>query len=143
MLSCRLSRWWWWLLSQSLVLSLILRLTFRGYKESEVPAPFRGSFSIFLWGTFSDALSFGASSSSLVCPAFFFIGGRALLLGYEGFFTINILLCFCEHLSHACLGIFGDGKHQVFRLNPKPAMNAVIANFSLGIYTFKDSALNL
>ena len=46
------------------------------------------------------------------------MGGRALFLGYEGFFTVNILLCFCEHFSHACLGIFGDGKHQVFRLNP-------------------------
>ena len=46
------------------------------------------------------------------------MGGRALFLGYEGFFTVNIFLCFCEHLSRACLGIFGDGKHQVFRLNP-------------------------
>ena len=85
---------------------------------SKVPMPFWGSFSIFLWGPFPTALSFGALSSSLVCSAFFFMGGRALLLGYEGFFTVNILLCFCEHLSHAGLGIFGDGKHQVFLLNP-------------------------
>ena len=40
-LSCRLSRWWWWLLSQSLVLSLILRLTFKGYETSEVPMPYQ------------------------------------------------------------------------------------------------------
>ena len=40
-LSCRLSRWWWWLLSRSLVLSLILRLTFRGYETSEVPTSYK------------------------------------------------------------------------------------------------------
>ena len=39
-LSCRLTRWWRRLLSQSLVLSLILRLIFRGYEVSEVPAPY-------------------------------------------------------------------------------------------------------
>ena len=38
MLSCRLPRWW--LLSQGLVLSLILRLIFRGYEASEVPVPY-------------------------------------------------------------------------------------------------------
>ena len=85
---------------------------------SEVLTPFWGSFSVFLWSPFPVALSFGALSSSLVCPAFFFVGGKALLFGYEGFFTVNILLCFCEHLSHAFLGILGDGKHQVFGMNP-------------------------
>ena len=44
MLSCRLSRWWWWLLSQSLVPSMNLRLTFRGYETSEVPAPYQVFF---------------------------------------------------------------------------------------------------
>ena len=39
MLSCRLPRRW--LLSRGLVLSLILRLIFRGYEESEVPAPYK------------------------------------------------------------------------------------------------------
>ena len=39
-LSRRLQRWGWRLLSQSLVLSLILRLTFRGYETSEVPTPY-------------------------------------------------------------------------------------------------------
>ena len=41
MLSCCLTRWGWWLLSQSLVLSLTLRLIFRGYEASEVPAPYQ------------------------------------------------------------------------------------------------------
>ena len=40
MLSCRLPRWWWWLLSRGLVLSLILRLIFRGYEASEVPTSY-------------------------------------------------------------------------------------------------------
>ena len=38
MLSCRFPRWW--LLSRGLVLSLILRLIFRGYEVSEVPTPY-------------------------------------------------------------------------------------------------------
>ena len=41
MLSCILSRWWWRLLSQGLILSLTLRLTFRGYKTSEIPMPYQ------------------------------------------------------------------------------------------------------
>ena len=41
MLSYRLSRWWWRLLSQGLILSLTLRLTFRGYKTSEIPTPYQ------------------------------------------------------------------------------------------------------
>ena len=85
---------------------------------SEVPTPFRGSVFVFLWRSFLVAVSLGASSSSFVCPALFFVGGRALFFRYEGLFTVDILLCFCEHLCHACLGIFGDGEHQVFRLDP-------------------------
>ena len=40
-LSCRLSRWWWRLISQGLILSLTLGLTFRGYKMSEIPTPYQ------------------------------------------------------------------------------------------------------
>ena len=46
---------------------------------SEVSPPFWGSFSIFPWGPFLVALSFGVSSSSLVDPTFLFTGGGALL----------------------------------------------------------------
>ena len=109
----------------------------------EVSTPFRGPFSIFLWRPLPVALSFGASCSPLVCPTFFFMGGGDPFLGYESFFAIDVLLCFCDHFSHACLRIFRDGKHQVFDCTPNPAMNAVIVNFSSGISTFRDSALNL
>ena len=34
----------------------------------EVSTPFWGSFSLFLWGCFPNALSSGASSSSFICP---------------------------------------------------------------------------
>ena len=54
--------------------------------------PFRGSFFIFLLGLFSKALSFGVSSPSLVSSTLFFVVGRALFFGYEGLFTIDILL---------------------------------------------------
>ena len=55
---------------------------------SEVPSPFRGSFSIFSWGFFLVVLYFGASSSSFVYSTSLFTGGRALPLGYEGFLAV-------------------------------------------------------
>ena len=85
---------------------------------SKVSTPFRGPFSIFVWRPLPVALSFGAPSSLLGCPAFFFMGRGAPFLGYESFFAIDVLLRFCEHLSHAFLRIFENGKHQVFRLYP-------------------------
>ena len=87
-------------------------------KISEASTPFRGPFSIVLWRPLPVALSFWAPSSSLVCPAFFFMGRGAPFLGYEGFFAIDVLLRFFEQFNHACLRIFRDGKHQVFRLHP-------------------------
>ena len=59
---------------------------------SEVPTPFWGPFSIFLWRPFLVALSFGAPSSSFVCPVFFFMSVRALFLGYEGSPLIYFML---------------------------------------------------
>ena len=103
---------------------------------SEVSTPFWGSFSIFLWGCFPNALSFGASSSSFICPTLFFMGGRALLLGYEGFFFVNVLLCLCEHLNHVCLGIFGDRKHQVVRLNTQAGDECRDRKFLIGYIYF-------
>ena len=40
-------------------------------------------------------------------------------------------------------GFFEMENFKSFDCTPSPAMNAMIANFSSGISTFKDSALNL
>ena len=83
----------------------------RAQMISEIPPPFRGSFSIFSWGFFLVVLSFRASSSPFVCRTSLFTGGRALPLGYEGFLAIYIFLFFGEYLGYACLRVLRDGKH--------------------------------
>ena len=72
---------------------------------SDAPSSLWGLFSVPSWGSLSVSLSPRASLPLLVSPAFLLVGLRASSLGYEGFFSVNVLLCFSEHLSHACLRI--------------------------------------
>ena len=46
-------------------------------------------------------------------------------------------------LAMLALGFFEMENIRSFNCTPNPAMNAVIANFSSGMSTFRDSALNL
>ena len=74
----------------------------------DVPSSYRGLPSVFSappWGSVLVCLSLGASFSFFVAPTLFLLSRRASLLGQEGFFTIDILLCFCEDLVHACLRV--------------------------------------
>ena len=80
---------------------------------SEIPPPFRGSFSILSWGFFLVVLSFRASCSPFVCRTSLFTSGRALPFRYEGFLAVYIFLCLGEYLGHACLGVLRDGEHQI------------------------------
>ena len=73
-----------------------------------VPSSYRGPLSVFSappWGSIPIYLSLGASFSFFVAPAIFLLSRRASLLGQEGFFTVDILLCFGEDLGHACLRV--------------------------------------
>ena len=50
-------------------------------------------------------MSLGASFSFFVAPALFLLSRRASLLGQEGLFAFDILLCFGEDLGHAGLRV--------------------------------------
>ena len=74
----------------------------------DVPSSCRGPLSVFSapsWGSVPVCLSLGALISFFVAPALFLLSRRASLLGQEGFFTVDILLCFGEDLGHACLRV--------------------------------------
>ena len=74
----------------------------------DVPSSYRGPLSVFSappWGSVPVCLFLGASFPFLVASALFLLSRRASLLGQEGFFTVDILLCFGEDLSHACLRV--------------------------------------
>ena len=74
----------------------------------DVPLPCRGPLSTFStppWGSFPVYRSLRASFSFFVAPTLFLLCKRASLLGEEGFFVVNILLCFGEDLSHAGLRV--------------------------------------
>ena len=80
----------------------------------DVPSYCRGPLSIFPappWGSVLVYLSLGASFSFFVAPTLFLLSRRASLLGEEGFFAVDILLCFGEDLGHAGLRVLGDGEH--------------------------------
>ena len=64
-----------------------------------------GDRSLSFLGDLSRSLLLGASSTLFVSPAFLFLGWRASFIGCEGFFAVNVLLRFSEHLGHACLRI--------------------------------------
>ena len=71
----------------------------------DFPSPLWGSLSIFSVsprGSVPISLPHGASFPFLVAPTLLLLSRRAPLLGQEGFFTIDILLRFGEHLGHAC-----------------------------------------
>ena len=72
----------------------------------DVPSSYWGLVFVFSsppWGSVPVCLSLGASFSFFVSPALFLLSRKASLLGQEGFFTVDILLCFGEDLNHACL----------------------------------------
>ena len=74
----------------------------------EVSSTCWGSLSVFStppWGSVLVCMSLGASFSFFVVPALFLLSRRASLLGEEGFFVIDILLCFGEDLGHAGLRV--------------------------------------
>ena len=50
-------------------------------------------------------MSLGVSFSFFVDPALFLLSRRASLIGEEGFFAVDILLCFGEDLDHAGLRV--------------------------------------
>ena len=72
---------------------------------SDASASLRGPFSIFPRGSLPVSLLLGASSTLFVSHAFLLLGWRVSFLGCEGFFAVNALLRFSEHLGHACLRI--------------------------------------
>ena len=74
----------------------------------DVPSSCRGPLSTFSappWGSIPICLSLGASFSFFVAPALFLLSRRASLLGEEGFFAVDVLLCFDEDLGHAGLRV--------------------------------------
>ena len=71
----------------------------------DIPLPLWGSLSVSPRGSVPVSLPLGASFPFLVTPTLFLLSRRAPLLGQEGFFTVDILLCFGEHLGHACLRV--------------------------------------
>ena len=105
--------------------------------------PFRGSFSIFIWISFPVALSLGASSSSFVCLALFFVVDELSFLDMRASSPLMYFSAFASTSAMLAWGFLEMENIKSFDWTPKPAMNAVIANFSLGTSTFKDSALNL
>ena len=75
---------------------------------SDVPSSYRGPLSVFSappWESFLVFLSLGASFSFFVAPTLFLLSRRASLLGQEGIFTVDTLLCFGEDLGHAYLRV--------------------------------------
>ena len=76
----------------------------------DVPSSYRGplcALSAPPWGSVLVCRSLGALFSFFFAPAlfFFFFSRRASLLGDEGFFAVDILLCFGEDLGHAGLRV--------------------------------------
>ena len=74
----------------------------------DFPSSGRGPLSIFSappWGSVPVCLSLGASFSFFVTPALFLLSRKASLHGQEGFFAVDILLCFGEDLGHASLRV--------------------------------------
>ena len=66
----------------------------------------RSLFSLLLLGDLSlSAGLLGLRSLFFVAPALFLLSRRASLLGQDGFFTVDILLCFGENLGHASLRV--------------------------------------
>ena len=73
-----------------------------------VPSSCRGPLSVFSappLGSVPVCLSLGASFSFFVTSALFLLSIRTSLFGQEGFFTVDILLCFGEDLGHACMRV--------------------------------------
>ena len=74
----------------------------------DVSLPLWGSLSVFPvspQGSVLVSLPPGASFPFFVAPALLLLSRRALFLGQEGFFTVDILLCFGKHLGHAYLRV--------------------------------------
>ena len=102
---------------------------------SEASTPFQGLFSIFLWRALPVALSFWAVPlfSFEVLP-FFDMRASSPLMYFSALASTSAML--------SC-GFFEMENIKSFSFTPNPAMKAVIANFSSGMSTFRDSALNL
>ena len=105
--------------------------------------PFRGSFFIFFRGFFSNALSFGASPRRLSVPLFSLWLDELFFLDMRASSSFIYFSAFASTSAMLAWGFLEMHNIKSFDWTPKPTMNAVIANFSSGTSTFKDSALNL